>query len=63
MIYWKVTFEHRNGFGKFLSTGRLPDPPGEVMGQHALLGKRLAAARVLGISVARGHALLIRRYS
>ena len=29
----------------------------------SLLGKSLAAARVLGISVARGLALLIRRYS
>ena len=29
----------------------------------ALLGKRLAAARVLDLSVARGGALLIRRYS
>ena len=29
----------------------------------SLLGKRLAAARVLGVSVARGVALLIRRYS
>ena len=29
----------------------------------ALLGKRLAAARVLDVSVARGQALLIRRYS
>ena len=27
-----------------------------------LLGKRLVAARVLGVSVARGPALLIRRY-
>ena len=29
----------------------------------SLLGKRLAAARVLDLSVARGGALLIRRYS
>ena len=29
----------------------------------ALLGKSLAAARVLGLSVARAGALLIRRYS
>lgn len=29
----------------------------------SLLGKRLAAARVLGVSVARGPALLIRHYS
>ena len=30
---------------------------------YTLLGKSLAAARVLGLSVARAGALLIRRYS
>ena len=30
---------------------------------YALLGKSLAVARVLGLSVARGDALLIRHYS
>ena len=31
--------------------------------RHALLGKSLAVARVFGVSVARGPALLIRRYN
>ena len=35
----------------------------KMLNKHTLLGKRLAAARVLDVSVARVPTLLIRRYS
>ena len=57
-----ATRETLDGFGRPHPLGNLPPKPGGSAAL-ALLGKSLAAARVLGLSVARGGALLIRRYN